>query len=171
MFDDTVPRVPPKSLWLFSLLLGGLFKRSADKEGEVPKSKKWTLSYSDTGRVVYANRSRKFKVLKPGGFLWRFQIFGGRFVSRVKALFVGSGLMGRLFPGLPDHSMKQYNRALAEYGRSEVDSEEKGGISADSYSTFGSSIFGSSTSGTSTASSMTHMFEVVTAPAGTALSE
>ncbi len=126
--NDVVTTVPPKSLWIFSVLLQPLLSWSSgsakgDKKGGEDLDR--SFEYKDVGRVVLANRSDRFKLLTPDhslgwrfwklDFWWPIRRWSGRFGSRLRATFMPRGFGGfihRFLPGITDHSMTAYNRVL-----------------------------------------------------------
>ncbi len=113
--NDVVTRVPPQNMMLIFSVLGGLVGLGGKKSDTSEPERQWKLIYRDVGNVVFVNRSDKLKLLKRGIFWWKVQLFWGRTVSRLSAPFTGTkgrSLMKRLSPGLDDHGMAEYNRAL-----------------------------------------------------------
>ncbi len=95
--NDIVTTVPPKSLWLASVVMQPVLKKffgsSQDKTG-TGEELNFSFEYSDVGRVVLANRSDRFKLLTPPLSLgWKFwcSISGGRFGAGRAGSFHASG--------------------------------------------------------------------------------
>ncbi len=126
--NDIVTTVPPKSLFLASLVLQPLLQRflgSSQGKTSGAGDVNFSFEYSDVGRVVMANRSDRFKLLTPPrslgwnfwmlDFWWPVRRWTRRIISRLRAPFMPKefgGFVNRFLPGVADHSMTAYNRAL-----------------------------------------------------------
>jgi hypothetical protein len=119
--NDVVTRVPPRYLMNVALLL----KLWGEKMSLALLLKLWgeKMLYRDVGNVVFVNRSSQMKLYrretswrKLHRSLWRrLQLSWGRAASRFGAPFArgrGHSLIQRFLPGLSDHRMGEYNRAL-----------------------------------------------------------
>lgn len=90
------------------------------QQSNMAESKR-TFEYSDTGRVVFANRANQFSLLTPassGGLWssvrWPFGLFLGRVGSWFKGFFTPRGFLKGFTSVAADHSMNEYNRILRE---------------------------------------------------------
>ena len=126
--NDIVTTVPPKSLWLASVVLQPLLRKyfgSSQDKTSGGGDTNFSFEYSDVGRVVMANRSDRFKVLTPplslGWKLWKLDFWWPvrrctrRVISWLRAPFMPKefgGFVNRFLPFVADHSMTAYNRAL-----------------------------------------------------------
>jgi hypothetical protein len=132
--NDVVTIVPPKPLWIVSVLFGRAWSlafpakkdttstsASEGTSGSTAKevNQQWTIEYSDVGRVVLANRAKRLRLLTPDQSLgWKFwkpdfwwpvsyrirRIGSWRLLSPKRC----GGFMQRFLPSIPDHSMQGY---------------------------------------------------------------
>lgn len=106
--NDLVTRMPPRSLRRLEAA-AGMFG-AADPGSASTEAGGWRFQYRHVGRVAFLDRAGR---LEPDIQSWKMLLL--RTVSRLGALFRSGSLLDRFLPGLPDHGIAGYNRAIATY--------------------------------------------------------